>query len=128
MSAIVQVEALKAEIYFREHVLGQKPADKNLLRKSVSLEQMTINVEKSLLRMQGPMHCRNSERQIILVGKKIRHRQVEQDGGKKLEWLFTCISCPCERLLKGSQFFYLLLLQLVLCRVVALKNLPVHHP
>ena len=31
--------------------------------------------------------------------------------------------------LKGSQFkFYLLLLQLVLCRVAALKSLPVHHP
>ena len=30
--------------------------------------------------------------------------------------------------LKGSQFdFYLLLLQLVLCRVAALKSLPVHH-
>ena len=31
--------------------------------------------------------------------------------------------------LKGSQFyFHLLLLQLVLCRVAALKSLPVHHP
>ena len=31
--------------------------------------------------------------------------------------------------LKGSLFyFYLLLLQLVLCRVAALKSLPVHHP
>ena len=31
--------------------------------------------------------------------------------------------------LKGSQFyFYLLLLQLVLCHVAALKSLPVHHP
>ena len=32
--------------------------------------------------------------------------------------------------LKGSQFFffcYLLLLQLVLCRMAALKSLPVHH-
>ena len=31
--------------------------------------------------------------------------------------------------LNGSHFyFYLLLLQLVLCRVAALKSLPVHHP
>ena len=31
--------------------------------------------------------------------------------------------------LKGSQFyFYLLLLQLVLCRVAAINGLPVHHP
>ena len=31
--------------------------------------------------------------------------------------------------LKGSQFYvYLLLLQLVLYRVAALNNLPVHHP
>ena len=31
---------------------------------------------------------------------------------------------------KGSNFyvFYLLLLQLALCRVAALKSLPVHHP
>ena len=31
--------------------------------------------------------------------------------------------------LKGSQsYFYLLLLQLVLCRVATVKSLPVHHP
>ena len=43
------------------------------------------------------------------------------------------VSCPfsliCSLLLKDLSFnFYLLLLQLVLCRVAALKSLPVHHP
>ena len=35
----------------------------------------------------------------------------------------------CFTASKGSNnYFYLLLLQLVLCRVAALKSLPVHHP
>ena len=35
----------------------------------------------------------------------------------------------CFTASKGSSnYFYLLLLQLVLCRVAALKSLPVHHP
>ena len=35
----------------------------------------------------------------------------------------------CSLILKDLSFnFYLLLLQLVLCRVAALKSLPVHHP
>ena len=38
-------------------------------------------------------------------------------------------SLMCSLLLKDLSFnFYLLLLQLVLCRVAALKSLPVHHP
>ena len=37
---------------------------------------------------------------------------------------FKCLTAS-----KGSNnYFYLLLLQLVLCRVAALKSLPVHHP
>ena len=35
----------------------------------------------------------------------------------------------CFTASKGSNnYFYFLLLQLVLCRVAALKSLPVHHP
>ena len=35
----------------------------------------------------------------------------------------------CFTASKGSNnYFYLLLLQLVLCRVAARKSLPVHHP
>ena len=38
-------------------------------------------------------------------------------------------SFECFTAAKGSNnYFYLLLLQLVLCRVAALKSLPVHHP
>ena len=39
----------------------------------------------------------------------------------------SCFECFTAS--KGSNnYFYLLLLQLVLCRVAALKSLPVHHP
>ena len=50
---------------------------------------------------------------------KLISKQIAQMGSR----------IECFTASKGSNnYFYLLLLQLVLCRVAALKSLPVHHP
>jgi len=79
-----KLEALKAQIYFRQHVLSQEPGDKKLFLKSVGVEQMTINVKK-LIDDAGSRPS-NSDRH-ILVGKQVRHRlATEEEGMNYLKW------------------------------------------
>ena len=89
----MKIKALKAQLNFRKRVLEQTHEDKEIFHvtkhgKQLSLTELVDNLKK-LLSTHSLQDCTVSLPHLDLVGKRIRHKWVDEDG--KEEWYCGCI-------------------------------------